>query len=103
MSRLVVDSGICGFESVVEARKRGKYAVSITIKSECKQVSKLNEMLSVLKLRDIFLPPNRNTVFYLAGQANCHSSCPVPIAILKSAEVEMGMALPRNVSIKFES
>ncbi len=103
MSRLVVDAGICGFQSVVEARKLEKDTVSVTIKSDCKQVSKLNEMLPVLELRDIFLPPNGNIVFHLAGQTDCHTSCAVPIAIIKSVEVEMGMALPRNVSIKFES
>jgi len=28
--------------------------------------------------------------------------CPVPIAVLKAAEVTMGMALPKDAEIKFE-
>ncbi len=103
MSRLVVDSGICGFESVVEARKRGKYAVSISIKSECKQISQLNEILGSMALEDIFTPPGRNLVFARAQEAQCHVTCPVPVAILKCAEVELGMAVPRDVSISFAS
>ncbi len=33
--------------------------------------------------------------------ARCHSSCPIPAAVLKAAEVAMSMALPRDVSIEF--
>jgi hypothetical protein len=31
-----------------------------------------------------------------------HPSCPIPSGILKAVEVEAGLALPQNASIKFE-
>jgi hypothetical protein len=101
--RLTVDAGICGFRSVVEARKRGEDTVSITIESECTQISQLNKTLGSMALTDIFTPAGRNPVFARAQEARCHVTCPVPVAILKCAEVELGMALPRDASITFES
>jgi hypothetical protein len=100
---LTVDSGICGFRSVIEARKRGKDSVSITIESDCEQICQLNNVLGSMALKDIFTPPGRNLVFARAQEARCHVTCPVPVAILKCAEVELGMALPRDVSITFAS
>ena len=48
------------------------------------------------------MPVTRNPVFLSAEHAGCHPSCPIPVAILKAAEVAMEMALPREVRIKFE-
>jgi hypothetical protein len=101
--RLTVDAGICGFRSVVEARKRGEDTVSITIESECTQISQLNKTLGSMALTDIFTQAGRNPVFARAQEARCHVTCSVPVAILKCAEVELGMALPRDASITFES
>jgi hypothetical protein len=100
---LIVDSGICGFRSVIEARKQGRDSVSITIESECEQICELNNILGSMALRDIFTAAGRNPVFDRAQEARCHVTCPVPVAILKCAEVELGLALPRDVSITFEA
>jgi hypothetical protein len=101
--RVTVDAGICGFRSVIEARKQGKDSVFITIESECEQISQLNKTLGSMALTDVFAPAGRNLLFDRAQEARCHVSCPVPVAILKCAEVELGMALPCDVSITFES
>ncbi|UCH06368.1 MAG: hypothetical protein JSV55_09590 [Deltaproteobacteria bacterium] len=100
---LIVDSGICGFRSVIEARKQGRDSVSIIIESECEQICELNNILGSMALIDILTAAGRNPVFARAQEARCHASCPVPVAILKCAEVELGMALPRDVSITFEA
>jgi hypothetical protein len=88
---------------VIEARKQGRDSVSITIESECEQICELNNILGLMVLRDIFTAAGRNPVFARAQEARCHATCPVPMAILKCAEVELGLALPRDVSITFES
>ena len=100
---LTVDSGICGFRSVIEARKQGGDSVSITIESECEQICQLNNILGSMALTDIFMAAVRNPVFARAQEARCHATCPVPVAILKSAEVELGMALPRDISMTFQA
>ena len=101
--RVTVDAGICGFRSAIEARKQGEDTVSIVITSECTQISQLNETLGSMALRDVFTPAGRNLVFARAQEARCHVTCPVPVAILKCVEVELGMALPRDASIAFQS
>ena len=53
-------------------------------------------------LKDLFSPVAGNVVFKWAKEAGCHASCIVPVAVLKAAEVEMGMALPRRAGIVFE-
>jgi hypothetical protein len=88
---------------VVEARKQGRDSVSITIESECEQICQLNNILGSMALTDIFMAAVRNPVFARAQEARCHATCPVPVAILKCAEAELGMALPRDVSITFEA
>jgi hypothetical protein len=101
MCTMVVDPGICGFQSEVEVKKKERRKVDVNLYSECPQLVQLNEMLDSLDVRDIFMPPMRNIVFTLSEKAGCHASCPVPLAILKCAEVEMELALPRDVILTF--
>jgi len=102
MTKIIVDPGVCGFQCEIEARKEDSGKASIKIESECGQISKLAESLVSLDLQDIFTPAGENVVFDLAGKAGCHATCPVPLAVLKCAEVELGMALPRDVIMRFE-
>jgi len=85
----------------VEVKKQNSQQARVDIRSECGQVLALNEMLHSLDLKDIFMSPKRNIVFTLSEKAGCHASCPVPLAVLKCAEVEMGLALPRDVIMNF--
>ena len=101
MCKLLVDLGICGFKCEVEVTKQNSREAAVSIKSECAQVSKLNKMLGSFDFRDVFVSPNENIVFSLSEKAGCHASCPVPLAVLKCAEVEMGLALPRDVEMNF--
>jgi len=101
MCKMAIDPGICGFQSEVEVKKKERRKVGVNIYSECPQLVQLNEMLDSLDLRDIFMPPIRNIVFTLSEKAGCHASCPVPLAVLKCAEVELGLALPRDVMMSF--
>ena len=55
-----------------------------------------------MTLKELFMPVTRNPVYIAAEQSGCHPSCPIPAAALKAVEVAMEMALPRDVSIRFE-
>jgi len=101
MCKLVVEPGICGFKAEVEVKRENSQKVRVAIKSGCRQVMELNEMLHSLGLKDIFIPPRENIIFACSEKAGCHASCPIPLAILKCAEVEMGLAIPRDVSMRF--
>lgn len=100
---MAVDPGICGFSCVVKACKQNKKLVSLKITgSECKQIQRMSKSLKAITLRELFAPVSRNPVFISAEQAGCHPSCPIPVAILKAAEVAMDMALPREVRMTVE-
>ena len=102
--RVTVDSGICGFYCLIEAWEEEKRQIRITISgSECKQIQRLSEKVQEMNLRDLFAPIGDNLVYSSAQAVGCHPSCLVPIAILKAVEVAMGMALPRDAVIRFES
>ncbi len=101
--RVTAEPGICGFPCVIEARRTGRYTVSVKIKdSECKHGKRLSGLVEKMTLRELFAPVSKNPVFVSAQRAGCHPSCPVPVAILKAVEVAMEMALPKDVMIKFE-
>jgi hypothetical protein len=103
MVRVTAEPGICGFPCVIEARRTGRYTVSIKIEgSECKHGKRLAGLVEKMSMKQLFAPVTRNPVFLSAQKAGCHPSCPIPVAILKAVEVAMDMALPRDAVIKFE-
>ena len=98
-----VDAGICGFTCRIKAWKIDKRTVGLEIReSECQQIQDYSELIRQLTLNEVFMPVTRNPVYLAAEQSGCHASCPVPVAVLKAAEVAMEMALPRDASIRFE-
>ena len=99
---VTVDPGICGFPCVIKAGKMGAQMVALEISgSDCGQIKKLSERLARISLKDIFAPISRNPVYALTEKSGCHLSCPVPVAVIKAAEVAFEMALPREVHIRF--
>jgi hypothetical protein len=98
-----VNAGICGFTCRIEAWRMGKKAVGLEItESECQQIQKFSELVSKLSLKEVFMPVTCNPVYLAAERSGCHASCPIPMAVLKAAEVTMEMALPLDASIRFE-
>lgn len=98
-----VDPGVCGFACRVAAWKHDKKTVKIGISgSECRQIQKLSGTLTELTLKEVFLPMTRNPVYRAAEQSGCHPSCAIPLAVMKTAEAAMGMALPRDVTLRFD-
>lgn len=100
---VMVDPGICGFPCVVKAGKMGQQMVALEISgSDCGQIKKLSERLTRISLNDLFAPISQNPVYASTEKSRCHLSCPIPVAVIKAAEVAFGMALPREVHIRFE-
>ena len=103
LTRVTVDPGICGFPCVIEGKKKDKYLVELRGQgSECRHIQRFFEQVREINLRDLFAPISKSPVFQAAQQSGCHPMCPVPVAALKTAEVAMEMALPRDAQIKFE-
>ncbi len=62
---------------------------------------KVAENIKEIELREVFASITDNPVYQAAAKAGCHASCPVPVAILKAAEVALDVALAMPVAIDF--
>lgn len=107
MTVVRVHAGACGFNACVRASKIDKTSVQITLESSCESVEGLGfvfEELGALEIKDFMSTgEKKNRVFQLASDALPHSACPVAIAIIKAAEVELALNIPSAVFIEFES
>jgi hypothetical protein len=101
MTKVLINSGICGFTATVTAEKEGKKKVRITIESDCEMVQKLAGELTALDMMSAFTAHLNNPVYRAAGKHIRHVACPVPAGILKALEAELGLAIPRDASIIF--
>jgi hypothetical protein len=102
MTRVSVEAGICGFTSTIEVSKLSAKKVRVDITSDCEMVSKLGEQLRDVELRNALKLPENPLLCKCAHRYIRHVACPVPIAILKAIEVEVGLALAKDVVIHFD-
>jgi hypothetical protein len=102
MTKVMVSPGPCGFKTAIAVAKTAKRKVKVIITSDCETVTNLGQALSVIDYWDSLQPRESSDVHTQAAARGLHTACPVPIAILKAIEVEAGIAVPRDVSIRFE-
>jgi hypothetical protein len=101
VARLAINPGACGLSTVVEVVKGDGKNFRVKISSECEMVEKLGEKLKVLVMMDAFKKILDNPVYRDGSSCLKHVSCPVPCGILKALEVEAGLAVPRDVTMRF--
>lgn len=103
VTKVTVDAGICGFTAIIEVVRLSSRRVKVAVTSDCDMVSKMSEELRDIDWRDAFKRQENSSLYRPVWQHIEHVACPVPIAILKAIEVEVGVALPRDVAIRFET
>jgi hypothetical protein len=101
MTKVKVNSGNCGFSVLITAEKVNGKLVNISLESECEMVMKMLEDISSIEMRQLFTNHINNPVYRSAAMHLKHTACPVPGAILKAAEVELGLCLAKDVNISF--
>jgi len=101
-TRLIVNAGICGFTTTVEVAKTAKRRVKVVLDSDCEAVAGMNGELEDVGWLEALGPPTGSAVWDCVCQHLKHPCCPVPIGILKAVEVELDLALPKDVVIHFE-
>ncbi len=105
MTRVEVLAGVCGHAVVIEAVKLDGAHVRVTVDSACEQVMAMNPDLVRLQWRGkghtVFKRMTESVVYQSAARHIRHAPCPIPAAILKAIEVEVGLALARDVTITF--
>jgi len=103
MTRAVVNPGICGMTATVEVVKVGNRKFRVEVTSDCEMVSKMAKSLVELGQQDVLKQLVDSDVYKYASGCRLHTSCPVPMAILKAIEIEAGLALPQPVLVYFEN
>jgi hypothetical protein len=79
--------------------KRTK-SLDIHVETKCEFIKKLAGELNDLDgMNECFSKFSASTVYGAADKSCRHLACPMPSAIIKAIEVEMGLALPRNVEM----
>ncbi len=100
MAKAEIESGICGFCTTVTTTGEGR-KVRVEFETECGYVEQLAEALTeVDPYREISYRGEGPVTLRLAAEHLVHPACPVPSGIIKAIEVEAGLALPKDASIK---
>jgi len=100
MASAEIDSGICGFCTTVRTKAEGRI-VKLEFETTCGYVEKLAEQLTEVEpYGEISFRGDGPVTLRLAAEHLMHPACPVPSGILKAIEVEAGLALPKDASIK---
>jgi len=102
MAQVEIDAGICGFSTSVQAESQSKYQCKLNIESQCKHVQKLAEKLDEVNAMDELFKKGKSHVLAAAQETLPHLTCPVPIGILRAVEASTGLALPKDVTVKFK-
>lgn len=101
MTKVLVNSGICGFDVTVVAEKDEDKKIRISLDTECQMVKKMLDDIPTLDMRAAFTGFLNNPVYKSAAMHIRHVGCPVPSAIIKAIEVEIEVCLPKDVSMTF--
>ncbi len=102
MTKVIVNAGNCGFSVAITVEKVEGKKVRVSLDTECEMAVDMLEDISLLDMRVLFSKHFANPVYRAADNYLKHTACPVPCAILKATEAELGLCLPEDVTIRFE-
>ncbi|MHB1347666.1 MAG: DUF6951 family protein [Candidatus Humimicrobiaceae bacterium] len=104
MVKTKVEPGVCGFIASIEANLRDYQFVTLNVKSGCKNIKKIAELLKEFDAYNE-IKEGFDGEFYKIIRENlkgCCAGCAIPIGMFKSMQVAANLALPKDVSIKIE-
>ena len=100
MATAEINAGICGFSTTVKTEKDGRQ-VKLSIESDCKAIQNLAaELTDVDPYQEITFRGSGPRSLELGAKHCFHTACPVPVGIIKAVEIEAGLALPKDATIK---
>lgn len=94
-------SGVCGFQTKVNAETNGEYQTKLHLETTCPNVKKMAETLDTVNVMDELFRKGQSQVMAAAQKHLPHITCPVPVGILKAVEASAGMALTKDATITF--
>ncbi len=100
MAQAEVMAGNCGHTTQVQTTMEGR-VVKIHIHSECPAIQRMAaELTEVDPFKEISFRRAMPRTHEMGLKYCTHAACPVPVAIIKAIEIEAGLALPMDVTIK---
>lgn len=105
MAHSEVYAGICGCSARIDVKQLDNKNVRVLVHSECEQITAMNSDLACIQWKgrghQVFRRMTDSVIYHSSYEHIRHTGCPVPAAILKTIEVEVGIALPEDVTISF--
>ena len=102
MPELTVDAGICGFVTVIRTSSADMQTGSIEFETACPHAAKArDELRSVDAYAELFKKPHETSVYAALSKHLPHVTCPLYSGFLKAIEAAAGLALQKDVSMKF--
>lgn len=104
MTKVIINPGVCGFKAVVHADSEDGQDVTVKVSTGCAAISKMMETLGEIfdAFEVCFTAPGTGLFYeYAAENFKGHVSCPVIAGITKCIEAECGLALKKDVEIRF--
>lgn len=101
MAKIRINPGACGLITTIRVKKNDRNNYSVQIESDCEMVEKLGTEITDLTMMDAFKKILCNPVYSHGSSCLRHVSCPVPSGILKTLEVEAGLAVNKGVTMEF--
>ena len=100
MAKAEVMAGNCGFTTQIEATMNGR-TCELKITSECKAIERMaGELTQVDPYQEISFKRKMPLIHEMGVKHCTHAACPVPVSIVKAVEIEAGLALPTDVTVK---
>jgi hypothetical protein len=105
---VVIDAGICGFQTRIHASSEDSQNVVFKISSSCEKARKFGETLAAKGLIDSYAELGAGVDGLILGSARqimdgACSACAVPIGAFKAMQIAAGLALPKDVSLKLSA
>jgi hypothetical protein len=99
-----VSPGACGLASRIKASSPDGTHVKLEIESDCPQVQAYAEQVTELDAFGELLskPAGQTAPVLLAAEHHLHTTCLLPLAVLKAAEAAAGLALPQMACIQLD-
>lgn len=103
--RVVIDSGICGFQTSVQAESADGQFVGLKVTSSCEKVQGCGQAIMAHGAIDAYAEIGsgaEGVVLRTARQhlTGCCAGCVVPAGLFKAVQVAGGVALPRDIAIQ---
>lgn len=100
-----IESGICGFKTVVKASSEDSQNVTFEIATGCEKIRAFAQALCARGPVDAYQEisaQGESVVLSTARESlkGCCAACVVPPAVFKAMQIAAGLALPQDITIK---